>query len=246
MDIVVRDGPLAGKTLKGIYELKDDTLSICMLLQGEGRPDDLTCKEGSNRLLQIYKKAKAGPAVKEPELRTELLARRKADQAGRIKLIELLQKHNGKLDDEATATFQAIAAEQHETDEKNTAWLQRTVDKHGWPGFALVGKDGAEAAFALAQHATDANFQKKCLEKLAAAVKAQDALAAHMAHLTDRIRVAANEKQVYGTEVEEKDGTIVAAAIEDEANVDKRRKAVGLPTLAESLKQQRQLRGITK
>lgn len=58
IDIKVTDGPLAGKTVRGIYELKDGTLTICVALEGDGRPDDLTAKEGSNRLLQVFKKAK--------------------------------------------------------------------------------------------------------------------------------------------------------------------------------------------
>lgn len=242
MDVTVTDGPLAGKTYPGIYELKDDTFTLCLALEGD-RPDDLTSKEGSNRLLQVFKKSD-GKAVKEPELQTELLARRKADQGLRMKLIEVLRKNGGKPEGEAAEQFQKLAAEIHEQDAKHTEWLKGAVKKHGWPGFAVVGKDGAEAAFILAQHSgQDAELQKKCLELLTAAVKAKDANPVHLAHLTDRIRVAAGEKQVYGTEVVEKDGTLEAAPIEDEAKVDERRKEVGLPPLAESLNQTRKSRG---
>ena len=246
MDITVSDGPLAGKTLRGIYELKGDTLTICLALEGDGRPDDLTAKEGSGRLLQVYKKSdgKSAPAVKLPDLRTELLARRKADQGGRLTLLAFLRKHGGKPEGDAAEEFQGLVAQVHETDEKNTAILKTTVEKHGWPGVALVGKDGAEAAFILAQHCRDAELQKKCLKLLTDAVKAKDASPTNLAYLTDRVKVAAGEKQVYGTELEEKDGTVVPAAIADEANVDVRRKEVGLPPLAESLKQARQDRGL--
>lgn len=246
MDVTVVDGPLAGKTYPGIYELKGDTFTLCLTLEGDKRPDDLTSAEGSGRLLQVFTKAKAeAPAVKEPELRKELLARRKADMTARIKVLELLQKNNGKPEGEAAEQFQKLIAEVHEMDAKHGEWLKASVKKHGWPGIALVGKDGAEAAFALAQHGgqSDADFQKKCLELLAAAVKAKDASPIHLAYLTDRVRVAAGEKQVYGTEVEEKDGTLAAAPIEDEATVDERRKAVGLPPLADALKQARRDRG---
>lgn len=245
MDVTVTDGPLAGKTYPGIYELKDDTFTLCLTLEGDTRPDDLTSKEGSERLLQVFKKAKAeAVAVKEPELRTELLARRKADQGQRMKLIDLMRKNGGKPEGEAAEQFQKLVGEVNAQDAKHTEWFKAAVKKHGWPGFALVGKDGAEAAFILAQHAgQDAELQKKCLELLTAAVKAKDADPVHMAHLTDRLRVAAGEKQVYGTEVVEKDGTLEAAPIEDEAKVDERRKEVGLPLLAESLKQVRKSRG---
>ena len=56
IDIKVAQGPLAGKTVKGIYELKDGTLKICAALEGDKRPDDFTAKEGSGRLLQVFKK----------------------------------------------------------------------------------------------------------------------------------------------------------------------------------------------
>jgi uncharacterized protein (TIGR03067 family) len=244
MDVTVADGPLAGKTLRGIYELKDNTFTLCLTLDGDNRPDDFTCKEGSNRLLQVFQKSTA-VAVKQPELRTELLARRKADQGTRLKLLEVLRKSGGKPEGEAAEQFQMLATQIHEQDTKHAEWLKGIVKKHGWPGFTLVGKDGAEAAFILAQHAgQDADFQKKCLELLSAAVKSMEASGVHLAYLTDRVKVAAGEKQVYGTEVEEKDGTIVAAPIEDEAKVDERRKSVGLPLLADALKQARRDRGL--
>jgi uncharacterized protein (TIGR03067 family) len=244
MDVTVTDGPLAGKTYPGVYELKDDTFTLCLVLEGDARPADLTAKEGSGRLLQVFVKAKAG-AVKEPALRAELLARRKADTAARRTVLELLQKNNGKPEGEAAERFRKLVAEIHAMDAEHGEWLKAAVKKHGWPGVSLVGQDGAEAAFALAQHGgqADLDFQKQCLELLAAAVKAKDAHPIHLAHLTDRVRVAAGEKQVYGTEVVEKDGTLEAAPLEDEAKVDEQRKEVGLPPLADALRQMRKQRG---
>lgn len=66
IDIAVSDGPLAGKTVRGIYELKGDTLTICAALEGDKRPDDLTAKEGSGRLLQVFKKQKGKDAGGKP------------------------------------------------------------------------------------------------------------------------------------------------------------------------------------
>lgn len=252
IDITVSDGPLAGKTVHGIYELKDGTLTICVNLTGDGRPDDLTAKEGSDRLLQVFKKTDAkdgkdAPAATEPKLREELLARMKEDQAGRVKLTELMKKNGGKLDGDAKADLVAIAEELQKVDEANTAWLKGVVEKHGWPGYALVGKDGAQAAFLLVQHADrDREFQRKCLDLLAAAVKAKDAQPSHLAYLTDRVRVGAGEKQLYGTQLTQKDGELVPSPIEDEANVDARRKEVGLPPLAEYLKLVRDGQGVPK
>jgi hypothetical protein len=60
-------------------------------------------------------------------------------------------------------------------------------------------------------------------------VKKGEIPAQQMAYLTDRVRVAEKQKQVYGTQFED----LEPFPIEDEANVDKRRQQVGLPPLAE-------------
>jgi hypothetical protein len=69
-----------------------------------------------------------------------------------------------------------------------------------------------------------------------AAVKNNDASRQDMAYLTDRVRVADKQKQVYGTQLRETDGKLEPHPIEDEDHVDERRKDVGLPPLAEYLK----------
>jgi hypothetical protein len=53
--------------------------------------------------------------------------------------------------------------------------------------------------------------------------------------------VGENEKQVYGTQFREVNGKMEPFPIEDEANVDERRKEVGLPPLAEYRKMIEQL-----
>jgi hypothetical protein len=64
-------------------------------------------------------------------------------------------------------------------------------------------------------------------------VKAGEASAADLAYLTDRVRVGENKEQVYGTQFRLVDGKWQPFPIEDEKNVDERRKEVGLSTLAE-------------
>ena len=73
-------------------------------------------------------------------------------------------------------------------------------------------------------------FRKRCLVLLTAAVKSGETLAEHMAYLTDRVRVAENRSKSMGRSF-----TMRRAAgwsripIEDEAHLDSRRQAVGLP-----------------
>ena len=177
---------------------------------------------------------KATPTVGDEKLRQELLRRMKEDQDARKKLIRIMNapKEPGKK--ENLPDMKAMI----EIDKRNTAWLKEVIDRKGWPGKSLVGADGAQAAWLLVQHADqDRAFQKHCLPLLAEAVKKGEATGAHLAYLTDRVRVGAGEKQVYGTQFHTVDGKLEPQPIEDEANVDKRRKEVGLPTLAEYRKQ---------
>ena len=123
-------------------------------------------------------------------------------------------------------------------DRDNLAWLKRVVETHGWPGKSLVGPDGAQGAFLIAQHAvSDLDFMARCLDLLKAAHKAGDADGQWVALMTDRLLVQKDrKKQLYGTQLVPKDGKLVPQPIEDEANVDARRKELGLPPLADYLK----------
>jgi hypothetical protein len=172
-------------------------------------------------------------AVKEPCLRHELLARMNEDQKLRRLSTEVMA---GK-DPTAPATKKetaSIVKQMVEVDASNTGRMNEIVDHYGWPGRSLVGEDGSLAAWLLVQHADqDRAFQKRCLVLLAEAVKKKDASPQHLAYLTDRVRVGEKAKQVYGTQFHQVNGKMEPFPIEDEANVDKRRKDVGMPPLAE-------------
>jgi hypothetical protein len=168
------------------------------------------------------------------KLRAELLDRVDKDQKARKQFIEVLARQRGKNDEAAKKEVEAATKKVQEIDARNTAWMKGVVDKHGWPGKSLVGADGAQKAWLLVQHADkDPEFQKRCLKLLAEAAKKGEASPEHLAYLTDRVRVADKEKQVYGTQFHEVEGKMEPYPIEEEANVDKRRKEVGLPPLAE-------------
>jgi hypothetical protein len=170
---------------------------------------------------QVPRPAKSKTKLDEP-LRKELLRMRKEDQEARQNVI-----HERHPDAAAVQKVQDI-------DRKNTERMKEIIDKHGWPGHSLVGKDGAHAAWLLVQHADkDREFQKRCLQLLERAVKAKEATGVDLAYLTDRVRIGENKKQVYGTQFREADGKMEPFPIEDEANVDKRRKELGLSSLAE-------------
>ena len=169
-------------------------------------------------------------SFKDPALRAEILAMVEEDQAIRRRLM-------GGNKPTAEDREKAIAA-----DERHTARMKQIVQAHGWPGRSLVGEDGAKGAWLLVQHADrDRAFQKQCLVLLEKAVKAGEASGKELAYLTDRVAVAEGRKQTYG--VMFKGDMVTPEPIEDEEHVDERRKAVGLPSMAEYRKQMQEMYG---
>ena len=123
-------------------------------------------------------------------------------------------------------------------DSDNRDWLRGIVEAHGWPGISRVGAAGSHEAWLLVQHADgDPDFQERCLELLRAAVPAGEAGGTDLAYLEDRVAVAHGRPQVYGTQFHEVDGVMVPKPMVEPDNVDARRAAVGLGTLAEYAKQ---------
>lgn len=170
-------------------------------------------------------------AAQDPALRDELLKMMESDQAARKALIR--------------SNFQDEAAKKHlrEVDTANTARMKEIVAEKGWPGKSLVGQRAALAAWLLVQHADhDRDFQRQMLPLLEQAVARGEADGRNFAYLTDRVLLGSNMPQRYGTQFHEVDGKLVPRPIEDEANVDARRAAVGLGPLSEYAAQMERMR----
>jgi hypothetical protein len=150
--------------------------------------------------------ATAAPPVGDPVLREELLAMFERDQSGRT----------GGPDPEGDAA--------------RTARLAQILDVHGWPGRDLVGEDGSEAAWAIAQHSDlDPAFQQRALELLRGAVAAGQASPGDLAYLTDRVAANTGQPQTYGTQVScTPEGPEPAVPLADPAAVDRLRADAGL------------------
>jgi hypothetical protein len=67
-----------------------------------------------------------------------------------------------------------------------------------------------------------------------------------LADLTDRVLLAEGKKQVYGTQFTLVNGKCKPRPLKDEANVDKRRKEVGLEPLADYFNQAESFNGGSK
>ena len=165
------------------------------------------------------------PAVGNPALRTELLDRLQRDQNIRK---ELVAKGTQNPD-------QALVDRMDDIDSDNTARMTEIINRFGWPGPEMVGKDGTQAAFVLVQHGA-LEFQEQVLPIVREAYKAGKLPGEDFALLEDRVLVSEGRPQVYGTQVQFKGKELVPSPIEDPGNVDKRRAKLGMPPMAEYLK----------
>jgi uncharacterized protein DUF6624 len=158
--------------------------------------------------------------ARRPDLAAELLRRMTEDQR-----LRALPAHQRTRD--TGERLRAIDAE-------NAAALKRIVDEHGWPGHALVGEQGAKAAWLLAQHAdSDPDFQRRACALLGAAVEAGDASPVDFAYLIDRLMIQDGLPQRYGTQYVNDSAGLRPHPIEDPDRLDQRRAAVALPPHAE-------------
>lgn len=123
-----------------------------------------------------------------------------------------------------------------EVHERNNARIKQIVEQHGWPGISLAGKEGAEAAWLIVQHAVlDTEFMEVCLPLLGEAVRNGEAEGVHFAYLQDRVLIMSGRPQIYGTQHDvDENGTAFPLPIENPSEVDYLRMEMGLGTLAEA------------
>ena len=154
-------------------------------------------------------------------LRRELLARVENDQAVRQKVIA----------EGAGGSWEQTVP----VDRDNTAWLKKMVAEKGWPTRSMVGEDGSKAAFLIAQHATlDPGFQEQVLAQVQAALEQKEADPADFALLKDRVLLHQGKPQLYGTQFKtDPDGTMFLDTTQDLDGLDARRRAMGLPPIAD-------------
>jgi hypothetical protein len=168
---------------------------------------------------------------------TSLLERYRADMQGETANLDqaLLADLQARMARDQEVRTQPVPREVAlQVDRDNTAWLKAYLSAHGWPGYERVGRHGSQGFWLLAQHADqDPQFQEQALVLLGEAVARGQASGIHLAYLTDRVRVAQGRPQLYGTQFDQVEGRLRPFPIEDAANVDARRAAVGMETLGE-------------
>jgi len=168
-------------------------------------------------------------------LRSELLKMQNDDQKYRDEVDKI--RATSLTADEKQKQVAALMEKQERLDKRNLRRLVQIIDKYGWPGRSLVGKEGALTAFLIIQHA-ELEDQKKYFPMLKEAVRRGEANQDYAALLEDRILMREGKKQIYGSQLHFNEVTkkLELWPIEDEENVDVRRTSVGLEPLAEYMK----------
>jgi hypothetical protein len=189
----------------------NDVPTATSTASGSSNPTTMTARPSSAA------QAPTAPRPRSPSfdqaLHDELLAMLDRDQAGRA----------GGADPEG--------------DQARTRRLAEILDQHGWPTYDLVGEDGEDAAWTIAQHSDqDPAVQRRALELLRAAVEDDQASPGNLAYLDDRVAAGAGEPQTYGTQITcTPEGAEPAPPLADEAAVDDLRAEAGLGPLADYL-----------
>jgi len=155
------------------------------------------------------------------QLREKLLLMKAEEERVREELAETGELFNG------------YQAEMERVHLENARELEGIIDEHGWLGKSLVGEDGAEAAWLVAQHAISLPaFSHKCLKLIEKAVAENEAEQYQFAYLHDRICFFENRPQRFGTNSDwNEDGKMEVWQLEDEAKVNKFRAEAGLKPL---------------
>lgn len=121
--------------------------------------------------------------------------------------------------------------------EQNNELIKRIVAEHGLITISKYGKKASLYAFLLVQHCNkeDLPFMESYLEKMKNDLN--DVSLEHYALLQDRVLVYQGKKQLYGTQLffNENTGKHESRPVEDPANLNKRRKDLGLTTIEEYL-----------
>ena len=134
------------------------------------------------------------------------------------------------------ALYEGYHPRMEELHRANASRLRQIVAVFGWPGHALVGEQGARAAWRIAQHSIgEPGFMRQCRDMLDAASQKQDVPRWQFAMIDDRIRVYEGKPQRYGTQLRNGPQGLEPHPLENANRVNSMRMQAGLPPLAQTL-----------
>lgn len=156
------------------------------------------------------------------ELRQELMGMRDEDRRVRQELLD-----SGQLGGPYVPPMEQVHR-------RNARRLRELIEQHGWPAEDIAGKDGAEAAWFIAQHAVgEPEFQRQVLRWLHVCAAKGRTPKWHAAYLEDRIRMQEGRPQRFGTQWinDSSDGVFRPWRLAEPDRVNQLRAGVGLDPL---------------
>lgn len=115
---------------------------------------------------------------------------------------------------------------------KTQTKLCQILRENGWLGKSRIGDDGASALFYLLKNTTSFEFQMELLPIINNAVKQNEMPKTEdYASFVDRLRIRNGLKQIFGTQISERDGFLELLPIVSDEKVDIWRKDYGMPPL---------------
>jgi len=161
-------------------------------------------------------------------LQSQLLSMRARDEQVRAELAA-----DGSL-------FLGYRPQMEEVHRSNARELCQLIDRYGWPHEGLVGRDGAEAAWLIAQHSIGAPaFMRRCRSLIDEASSVLNVPRWQFAYIDDRVNVLEGKAQRFGTQIDLRPEGPVPHLLEDPSLVDVWRKEAGLPSLSDALARSR-------
>lgn len=150
-----------------------------------------------------------------------------------IRLRDSIMKIDGP-DSKQFQEQQKIYKKNHIINERK---VKNILNKYGWPTKAMIGEHGNWTICNVIQHSDNA-IRLKYLPMMRQAVKEGKLEPRLLGRAEDRIATERGDLQVYGTQIKyyPKTKTLNVWPVDDPANVDKRRAAIGLDSIAEFLK----------
>jgi uncharacterized LabA/DUF88 family protein len=132
-------------------------------------------------------------------------------------------------------TYITSLKQQDSLDKQNLEIVSKILDSLGWLSKADVGETANMAIFLVIQHSNIIAMEKYLpVMKKAVAEKKADKQA--LALLIDRVEMLNNRKQIYGSQLVEKDGKYISYDMIEPTKVNERRKEMGLESIEDYLK----------
>lgn len=234
-DATERDEASALLIRAGIRIAKANGDAACAKVLAEGQQRFARTLERQTARVRSNASFDKSAVARIAEVQGQLTAQWVADQAGRMAYLDL------QTTDRAGAAFWAhrlATANAVAIDAASTEMMRTLLQEFDWIDSHRFGSRVATRAWILVQHADDhPDFQQLALERMAGHLPTGGVRPSDYAHLWDRVAVNTGKPQRYGTQSTatcNADGTLDLRAVEDPAELDTRRRTMGLgPAAAE-------------